>query len=77
MPTIEQGQYIDAIKGNRALKDIFGGHSDRFSSAGYFWLAERSPGYRDTAWCLRFDDGDHEDYISLRNCDMSVLCVRR
>jgi hypothetical protein len=43
----KKGKYIDTIKGEGALKDIFARDSDGSSSAGSFWLAEHNDDARD------------------------------
>ena len=78
LPTSKEGKYIDTIKDNGTLKDIFARHSDSSSSAGYFWLAEH--GSSDARF-QQFSDGrqinNHYDNYDGRTACLSVLSVRR
>jgi len=76
LPTSEEGEYIDTIKGKGDLKDIFARHSDGSSTAGYFWLAEHNFHYG--ARCQQFSDGHQSinDYY-VRGNELPVLSVRR
>jgi len=75
LPTSEEGEYIDTIKGNGDLKDIFARHSDGSSTAGYFWLAEH--GGSDARY-QQFSDGHQGGHgYSFRGNELPVLSVRR
>jgi len=74
LPTREEGKYIDTLKGKGDLKDIFARHSDGFSSAGYFWLAEHNYVYN--ARFQQFSDGSQFNYHN-RDNHLPVLSVRR
>jgi hypothetical protein len=78
LPTRKQGDYLTTLKGKGALKDIFARHSDSSSSAGFFWLAERT---NDDARYQQFSDGSQYDFYDYgyfgRLTHLPVLSVRR
>lgn len=74
LPTRKQGNYLDSIKDEGALKTLFN-RSGSFPD-DCFWLLEpyTEHNYPDGAWCQTLCDG--AQYGFGRNAGLSVLCVR-